>query len=175
MGAKIDAAYNGATAAELAAAHRRIAELEAVIAELRERAEEAEAERDQHRKLSGQANYLLARIVAIANISAIEGADGFVASYDMPVGPIHKAIPFLSEQGIVVTLDGRILNCPEAIAALSEDAPSEKPHLDPEAWIGFTGERYSTTLAALLAEPTFAPRERDENGKPYSQNREDYT
>jgi hypothetical protein len=72
-------------------------------------------ERDKHRKLSGQANYLLARVVAAANISPIEGEDGFVASYDMPVGPIHKAIPFLAEQGIHVTYDGQIKNGPEAV------------------------------------------------------------
>jgi len=62
------------------------------------------------RRLSGQANYLLARIVAAANLGAIDGADGFVDSYSLPVGPIHKAIPFLQEQGIVVTVDGQIKN-----------------------------------------------------------------
>lgn len=65
------------------------------------------------RKLQGQANYLLSRIVAAANISAIEGKDGFIQGYDMPTGPIHKAIPFLQEQGIAVTYDGQILNSPE--------------------------------------------------------------
>jgi hypothetical protein len=74
------------------------------------------AERNTHRKLSGQANYLLARIVAAANIGAIDGSDGFVESYNLPVGPIHRAIPFLSEQGIVVTLDGQIRNASKAEA-----------------------------------------------------------
>lgn len=60
------------------------------------------------RRLSGQANLLLARIVAAANLGAIDGADGFAESYNLPVGPIHKAIPFLQEQGIVVTADGQI-------------------------------------------------------------------
>lgn len=55
---------------------------------------------------------LLARIVALANISAIDGEDGFVASYDMPVGPIHAAIPFLASHGIVATIDGRVLKTP---------------------------------------------------------------
>lgn len=58
--------------------------------------------------LLGQANYLLAKIVAAANLSAIDGDDGFVESYNLPVGPIQKAIPFLNEQGIVVTEDGQI-------------------------------------------------------------------
>lgn len=66
-----------------------------------------------HRRLSGQANLLLARIVAAANLGAIDGADGFIESYNLPVGPIHKAIPFLNEQGIVVTEEGQIKNCPE--------------------------------------------------------------
>lgn len=65
------------------------------------------------RRLGGQANLLLARIIAAANLGAINGADGFVESYNLPVGPIHKAIPFLQEQGIVVTADGQILNGPE--------------------------------------------------------------
>lgn len=65
------------------------------------------------RRLYGQANLLLARIVAAANVGAIDGADGFVESYNLPVGPIHKAIPFLQDQGIVVTLDGQIHNGPE--------------------------------------------------------------
>ena len=66
----------------------------------------------QDRKLLGQANYLLARIVSAANLGAIDGADGFVESYNLPTGPIHKAIPFLQEQGIVVTTDGQIQTCP---------------------------------------------------------------
>lgn len=66
-----------------------------------------------NRRLLGQANYLLARIVATANLGAIDGTDGFVDSYNLPVGPIHKAIPFLQEQGIVVTTDGQIKNGPE--------------------------------------------------------------
>jgi len=60
------------------------------------------------KRILGQANYLLARIVAAANLGAVEGEDGFIKSYNLPVGPIHKAIPFLQEQGIVVTLDGQI-------------------------------------------------------------------
>jgi hypothetical protein len=64
-------------------------------------------------RLLRQANYLLARIVAAANLGAIEGQDGFIESYSLPVGPVHKAIPFLQEQGIVVTNDGQIHNCPD--------------------------------------------------------------
>jgi hypothetical protein len=63
------------------------------------------------RRLLGQANLLLARIVAAANLGAIDGQDGFIESYNLPVGPIHKAIPFLNEQGITVTNDGQIKNC----------------------------------------------------------------
>lgn len=68
----------------------------------------AESFSEDHR-LAGQGNYLLARIVAVANVSAIDGEDGFVARYDMPVGPIHAAIKYLAEQGIYVTYDGQIL------------------------------------------------------------------
>ena len=64
-------------------------------------------------RLLGQANYLLAKVVAAANVGAIDGEDGFVESYNLPVGPIHKAIPFLQEQGIVITQDGQIKNGPE--------------------------------------------------------------
>jgi hypothetical protein len=78
--------------------------------------ERVRAECATHRKLSGQANYLLARIVAAANLGAI-GTGDFIESYNLPVGPIHKAIPFLQEQGIVVTTDGQILNGPEQAAA----------------------------------------------------------
>ena len=73
----------------------------------------------------GQANYLLARVVAAANVGAVDGEDGFIERYDMPVGPIHKAIPFLSEAGIVVTLDGRIMNSPTTIAALAVEQEGE--------------------------------------------------
>lgn len=66
-----------------------------------------------HRRLSGQANYLLARVVAAATLGAVEGDDGFIQSYNLPVGPIHKAIPFLNEQGIIVTNDGQIKNGPD--------------------------------------------------------------
>lgn len=59
-----------------------------------------------------EANDLLARIVAAANVSAIDGEDGFIESYNLPVGPIHKAIPYLARQGIVVTADGQIRRAP---------------------------------------------------------------
>jgi hypothetical protein len=81
-----------------------------LVQELADEVERLRAESAKHRRLSGQANYLLARIIAAANLSAIDGDDGFVASYNLPVGPIHKAIPFLNEQGIVVTNDGQIKN-----------------------------------------------------------------
>lgn len=55
-----------------------------------------------------QAMDLLAEVVAAANLGAVDGDDGFVESYNVPVGPIHKAIPFLAEQGIVVTSDGQV-------------------------------------------------------------------
>ncbi|MEN6545198.1 MAG: hypothetical protein ABFE07_04075 [Armatimonadia bacterium] len=84
-----------------------LADLEAEVDRLR-------AENATNRRLSGQANYLLARIVAAANLGAIEGADGFIEAYNLPVGPIHKAIPFLAEQGIAVTQDGQIKNGPAA-------------------------------------------------------------
>ena len=58
--------------------------------------------------LGGEANYLLAKIVAAANLGAIDGDDGFVEAYNLPVGPIHKAIKFLNEQGIHITNDGQI-------------------------------------------------------------------
>lgn len=83
--------------------------------ELRAEVERLRAENALNRRLSGQANYLLARIVAAANVSAIEGADGFIESYSLPVGPIHKAIPFLNEQGVAVTSDGQIKNGPDAL------------------------------------------------------------
>lgn len=82
--------------------------------------EKLRSEMATHRRLSGQANYLLARIVAAANLGAIEGKDGFIESYSLPVGPIHKAIPFLNEQGITVTEDGQIKNGTDAAAVLSE-------------------------------------------------------
>lgn len=70
------------------------------------RAENARLATD--RRLLGQANLLLARIVAAANLGAVDGQDGFIESYNLQVGPIHRAIPFLHEQGIVVTNDGAI-------------------------------------------------------------------
>ena len=55
-----------------------------------------------------EANRILARIVSAANKGPIEGEDGFILGYEMSVGPIHAAIPFLQKQGIVVTTDGTI-------------------------------------------------------------------
>lgn len=66
-------------------------------------AREAELSRQLHEALDA-----LARIVSVANLVAHEGPDGFVAGYDMPVGPIHAAIPLLTSHGIVVNLDGTI-------------------------------------------------------------------
>ena len=94
--------FNTGYMAALVEAERRVAEV----------TKGCRAELAAVRVREGQANYLLARVVAAANVGAIDGEDGFIERYDMPVGPIHKAIPFLSEVGIVVTLDGRIMNSP---------------------------------------------------------------
>jgi hypothetical protein len=92
---------------------RFIAAARSLVPELLAEVEKLRAVAAKDRRLSGQANLLLARIVAAANLGAIDGADGFIESYNLPVGPIHKAIPFLHEQGIVVTNDGQIKNGPE--------------------------------------------------------------
>lgn len=44
---------------------------------------------------------VLAHIVAQANVNPVGDGD-FIERYDMPVGSIHKAIPFLARHGIVV-------------------------------------------------------------------------
>lgn len=87
-----------------------------------------------------EANAILARIVAAANMGALEGEDGFVWGYQMSVGPIHAAIPFLQKQGIVVTLKGEIRRFPDIldrmVAQAKADAgldPSEKH--PPRLWI----------------------------------------
>lgn len=157
----------------------------------KERAERAEAEllkmtdeRDEWKKLlygeQERADRLQARIDA-ALVWAEENRDddaheGAYTPYLVPIltgssDALTEDQPAPEDHSSHEFCDRR-LGC---VVSEPTPQPTEKPHLDPEAWIGFTGERYSTTLAALLAEPTFAPRERDENGKPYSQNREDYT
>ena len=45
------------------------------------------------------ADEMLNRITTIANISAIPGNDGFIESYNMPVGPIHAAFAYLQRKG----------------------------------------------------------------------------
>lgn len=57
----------------------------------------------------------LARIVSVANVCAVEGDDGFIAGYDIPVGPIHGAIPLLARHGITVNIDGTIHRSTEPI------------------------------------------------------------
>lgn len=51
---------------------------------------------------------ILAHIVAQANVNPVAGDDGFIKRYDMPVGSIHKAIPFLAKHGIVVDEYGQV-------------------------------------------------------------------
>ena len=50
---------------------------------------------------------VLAHIVAQANVNPVGDGD-FIERYDMPVGSIHKAIPFLARHGIVVDMYGYI-------------------------------------------------------------------
>lgn len=48
---------------------------------------------------------VIAHIVSQANVNPVEAEDkhgSYIARYDMPVGSIHKAIPFLARFGIVV-------------------------------------------------------------------------
>ncbi len=51
---------------------------------------------------------VLAHIVSQANVNAVDGDDGFIARYNMPVGSIHKAIPHLARYGISVDNYGGI-------------------------------------------------------------------
>ena len=51
---------------------------------------------------------ILSHIVSQANVNYVEGEDGFIKRYDMPVGSIHRAIPFLHRYGIVVNQYGKI-------------------------------------------------------------------
>lgn len=50
---------------------------------------------------------VLAHIVAQANVNPVGDGD-FIERYDMPVGSIHKAIPFLARFGIVVDVYGYV-------------------------------------------------------------------
>lgn len=92
-----------------------------------------------------EANMILARIVAAANKGPLEGEDGFILGYQMAVGPIHAAIPFLQKNGIVVMPDGEIRGVEscldDAVARAKVDAglnPDEKhpPRLSVARWPG---------------------------------------
>lgn len=50
---------------------------------------------------------IIAHIVSQANVNPVGDGD-FVERYDMPVGSIHKAIPFLQRRGIVIDQYGYI-------------------------------------------------------------------
>lgn len=87
-----------------------------------------------------EANQILARIVSAANKGPLEGEDGFILGYQMAVGPIHAAIPFLQKQGIVVTASGEICSPSKSLDAAVERAkveagldPTEKHQ--PRLWI----------------------------------------
>lgn len=54
---------------------------------------------------------ILAHIVSQANVNQV-GEGEWVERYDMPVGSIHKAIPFLQRHGIVVDVYGAIHRSP---------------------------------------------------------------
>lgn len=54
---------------------------------------------------------ILAHIVSQANVNPVGDGD-FIERYDMPVGSIHKAIPFLQRHGIVVDTYGGIHRSP---------------------------------------------------------------
>lgn len=71
---------------------------------------------------------VIAHIVSQANVNMVEGEDGFISRYDMPVGSIHKAIPFLQRHGIVVdefgAIHGTLPVTPEPTEALREASAS---------------------------------------------------
>ena len=54
------------------------------------------------RARADEAESILIRVVQQANTHAVDGDDGFIAAYHMPVGPVHAAIPFLQGRGIYV-------------------------------------------------------------------------
>jgi len=94
-----------------------------------------------------EANSILARIVAAANKAPLEGEDGFILGYQMAVGPIHAAIPFLQKQGIVVTARGDIRYFPDSLDAAVAQAkiaaglnPDEKHQ--PRLWLGHLPNRW---------------------------------
>lgn len=118
--------------------------------------EQADHELAQLRVREGQANYLLARLVAAANISAIEGADGFIERYDMPVGPIHKAIPFLAEQGIVVTYDGQILNGPDALKSTPTPLVVGEPEREADVLHALVSRLWGQYSSAKVADAILA-------------------
>lgn len=54
---------------------------------------------------------IIAHIVSQANVNPVTAVDKhgeYIARYDMPVGSIHKAIPFLARFGIVVDQYGHV-------------------------------------------------------------------
>lgn len=54
---------------------------------------------------------VIAHIVSQANVNPVIAADDggeYIARYDMPVGSIHKAIPFLARHGIHIDRYGAI-------------------------------------------------------------------
>lgn len=59
---------------------------------------------------------VLAHIVSQANVNPVVAEDAageFISRYDMPVGSIHKAIPFLARHGIVVDRYGYVHRRPQ--------------------------------------------------------------
>lgn len=97
-------------------------------------AERADKWLDRTQQRTGQlaeALDILAHIVSQANVNPVFDLDGDDASvirrYDMPVGSIHKAIPFLQRFGIVVDQYGAIHKGPLAPITADEFLPAPVP------------------------------------------------
>ena len=88
----------------------------------------AEAERDRYAAVIEESLNVLAHIVSQANVNAVDGDDGFIARYDLPVGSIHKAIPFLARHGIVVDDFGAVHR------SASVDSGSALAERDRDVW-----------------------------------------
>lgn len=87
---------------------------------LQEQTERADKWLDRTMQRTGElaeALDVLAHIVSQANVNPVvnEADDNTIVRYDMPVGSIHKAIPFLARFSVVVDQYGAIhkgANCP---------------------------------------------------------------
>ncbi len=64
---------------------------------------------------------VIAHIVSQANVNPVDGEDGFIARYDMPVGSIHRAIPFLNRHGWYVDIYGQISRPADRISSRAGD------------------------------------------------------